>query len=68
LILDHGNFLRWQQGLYSVVFQETGYLSGQQSVDQMLPPGAYVLVFDNRIAVFTGKDVVALFMYTPVVP
>lgn len=68
LILDHDNFLRWQQGLYFARFQETGYLSGQQSVDQILPPGAHVLVFDNRVAVFTSKDVVALLVQAPVTP
>jgi hypothetical protein len=65
LIFDMVSFQRWQAGLYAGVFLQTGYVSGEQSIDINLAPNNYVFVFDNRKSIITRKSVKALIMISP---
>ena len=66
LIFDAVGFRRWQAGLYSAVYLQTGYVSGEQSIDIRLQPNTYVFVFDNRKSVITRKNVTSWISISPI--
>lgn len=66
LIFDAVSFQRWQAGLYAGVILQTGYVSGEQSVDINLAPNNYVFVFDNRKSIIARKSVKALILISPI--